>query len=184
MPNWCANVVKISHNDSVMMDRMIESFQKGKLLQEFIPCPKSLLKTVAGKLSDKRKQRRLERTEKRNKQRYGFTNWYDWRLANWGTKWDIEGIYLEDNGDGTISLSFDSAWSPPVEAYNTLYDMGFDIKAYYYEPGVGFAGIWEDGDDSSYDVLSPDDAELLPPELDEMFAISEMFAEYEEESEE
>jgi hypothetical protein len=181
MPNWCANVVKISHNDSVMMDRMIDSFQKGKLLQEFIPCPKSLLKTVAGKLSDKRKQRRLERTEKRNLNRYGYKNWYNWCNANWGTKWDVEG-HIEDNGDEDITIVFDSAWSPPLEAYDTLRDLGFDIKAYYYEPGMAFAGIWEDGCDSSYEVSSSAQASaVLPPELDEMFAISETLSEYETE---
>lgn len=171
MPNWCSNVVEISHEDSAMMDRVVES--KDGLLQEFIPCPKSLLKTVAGHHSDKRKQRRLERTERRNLLRYGFKNWYDWRLANWGTKWDIEAEIEE--GDGYITLHFDSAWSPPLEAYDTLRDMGFYIKAYYCEPGVSFAGIWEDGCDSCYEDLHD-----VPEELDVMFGISEMFAEMEE----
>lgn len=171
MPNWCANVVKISHDDSAMIDRIIQA--KHDLLQEFLPCPKPLLRTIAGHHSDKRKQRRLERNEKRNIQRYGVANWYDWRIANWGTKWDIEAEIEE--GDGYITLSFDSAWSPPLEAYSALNEMGFAIKAYYYEPGMNFAGIWEDGVDECYEDFTD-----LPEELDEMFAISEMMAECEE----
>ena len=73
------------------------------------------------------------------------------------------------------ALSFDSAWSPPLEAYDTLRDMGFTIKAYYYEPGMGFAGIWEDGCDQYYEDLHD-----VSEELDEMFAISEMMEECEE----
>ena len=50
-------------------------------------------------------------------------NWYDWRVTNWGTKWDIsdEGLEYVDNGDGTSVIQgwFDSAWAPPIEAYNT-----------------------------------------------------------------
>jgi hypothetical protein len=68
-----------------------------------------------------------------------------------------------------------------LEAYDTLRDMGFYIKAYYYEPGCAFAGIWEDGCESTYEVSSSSQAAAdLPPELDEMFAISETLSEYEE----
>lgn len=44
--------------------------------------------------------------------KYGFDNWYDWSLANYGTKW---GIY--DTGDWEVgqkqaSLFYNTAWSP------------------------------------------------------------------------
>ena len=70
------------------------------------------------------------------------------RVDNWGTKWDIEfdNAFVMDEGK-TVSLSFNSAWSPPIAAYEKLKEMGFEIYALYMEPGMGFAGEWEDGDD-------------------------------------
>ena len=44
------------------------------------------------------------------KEKYGYDNWYDWRLANWGTKWNAcESLYDED----TQNMHFDTAWSIP-----------------------------------------------------------------------
>jgi hypothetical protein len=55
----------------------------------------------------------------------------------------------------------------------------------YYEPGMCFAGIWENGNDDYYDysgMNSDEVAEELPAELDEAFGISESMAEWEEEN--
>ena len=82
-------------------------------------------------------------------------------------------------------LGFDSAWSPPTTAYAKLEDMGFRIRAMYYEGGMAFAGIYEDGMDDYYDYGGLDSkgiAEELPVELDEAFGISESAAEWEAEN--
>jgi hypothetical protein len=66
-----------------------------------------------------------------------------------------------------------------------LTELGFTVKLYYYEPGMCFAGIWEDGIDSYYeysDMSAAEVAECFPKELDEMFCISESMAEWEEEN--
>ena len=73
-------------------------------------------------------------------------------------------------------MSFDSAWSPPTQAYEKLVDLGFSVRAYYYECGMGFCGIWDEGFDDYYEISgeSADEvAEMLPEVLDEMFCISE-----------
>jgi hypothetical protein len=65
-----------------------------------------------------------------------------------------------------------------------LVDLGFSVRLYYYEPGMAFAGIYEDGSDDYYDyggMNSDQVAEELPTALDEMFGISESIAEYEQE---
>jgi hypothetical protein len=65
-----------------------------------------------------------------------------------------------------------------------LVEMGFGVKLYYYEPGMCFAGIWEDGNDDYYEygsMRSDEVAETLPAELNEMFCISDTVAEYEAE---
>jgi hypothetical protein len=35
---------------------------------------------------------------------------------------------------------FDTAWAPPVNAYEKLVEMGFGVEAMYYEGGMGYAG--------------------------------------------
>ena len=182
MPNWCNNVVEIKHTDPAMIERVREAFNKGALLNEFIPCPAELHEHDAPVRDGELAKRFVEQ--------YGASDWYNWQVQNWGTKWDIGADGYEaddmgtDHGHGLI-LTFDSAWSPPTGAYERLMELGFTIKAYYYEPGMCFAGIWEDGDDDFYEYTDMDSnevAEEFPRELDEMFCISESMAEWEEEN--
>lgn len=184
MPNWCNNTVEITHEDPAMIERVRKAFNDGGLLSELIPCP--------AELHEHESPIRDTELAKRFLEQYGATDWYNWQVQNWGTKWDIgaDGNPAQDLGTDFgkgLILGFDSAWSPPINAYEKLMDMGFTIKAYYYEPGMCFAGIWEDGNDEFYDYSGMNSdavAEEFPKELDEMFCISESMAEYEEENEE
>ena len=189
MPNWCANTVEIYHQDPAMLERARKGFNEGKLLNEFLPVPEDLQITAGFLGRDTPEQAELERKEQANIKKYGFKNWYDWCVANWGTKWDVGGDGAEAQDiPGGLMLTFDSAWSPPIDAFNTLVEaQGFSIRAMYYEPGMAFAGIWEDGCDDFYEyggMNSEQIAESLPAELDEAFGISESAAMWEEENEE
>ena len=188
MPNWCNNTVEIYHADPAMLERVRTAFKDARLLEEFIPVPKDL-QIVAGMVSDPDEQKKLEEDTKRNMEVHGYANWYDYCVNEWGTKWDVGGDDLGPAQDipGGLMLTFDSAWAPPCAAYEKLTDMGFRIRAMYYEPGMAFAGIWEDGDDQFYEyggLNSEQIAEELPVELDEAFCISESVAEWEEENKE
>lgn len=189
MPNWCNNTVEITHTDPAMIERVKQAFNRGELLQEFIPVPEDL-KIVAGRVGDDNdpKQIELKAAEARNQEKYGYTTWYDFCVNEWGTKWDIGGDdFPPTDIPNGLALMFDSAWSPPIGAYEKLVNLGFSIRAYYYEPGMAFAGIWEDGDDDFYEyggLTSEQIAEELPGELDEMFGISESAAEWEAENQE
>jgi hypothetical protein len=53
----------------------------------------------------------------------------------------------------------------------------------YYESGMAFAGIYDNGDDDYYEFSgqnSSEVADMLPTELDSEFGISECMAEYED----
>ena len=51
-----------------------------------------------------------------NYNKYGYCNWYEWSIDNWGTKWNVEDscnvIYDKDKKEYTIT--FDTAWNCPI----------------------------------------------------------------------
>jgi hypothetical protein len=188
MPNWCNNTVNIRHDDPAMIERVRKAFLDGRLLDEFIPVPQALRDTVSGFMGeDKRAEHEAQQAA--NVEKHGYANWYDFCVNEWGTKWDIgaDGQPALDQDGGGLVLNFDSAWSPPIGAYEKLMAMGFEILAYYYEPGMAFAGKWDNGDDDYYEyggMNSDEIAETLPDDLDETFCISESAAEWEAENQE
>lgn len=71
-------------------------------------------------------------------------DWYTWRLAKWGTKWDLgdETIVREDYEDGKLEYHFDTAWSPPIawlEAVSKKYPQ-LNFRLQYEEAGCSFEG--------------------------------------------
>lgn len=179
MPNWCANGVTITHADPAMIERAAEALQQGRFLQEFVPCPKELMETAA--------QFGTNDAEKTNLEKYGYGSWYDFNIANWGTKWDVSADNVEIVDANTVSAGFDSAWAPPIAAYERLLQQGFEIEAFYYEPGMGFVGKWSNGSDDCYEYHNATSAtvrDLIGEELDDYFAISDSLAECEQEDNE
>jgi hypothetical protein len=186
MPNWCNNTVELYHEDPAMIERARKAFNDGKFLNEFIPVPESL-QIVAGRAGadDSPEQIALVEAEQRNLAQHGYKTWYEFCVNEWGTKWDVgaDGNPAQDIPGG-LMMSFDSAWAPPVHAYEKLMDQGFRIRAMYYEGGMAFAGIFDENGDDYYEyggMSSTEIIDTLPVELDEAFCISESVAEYEAE---
>jgi len=158
MPNWCNNTLNLRHEDPAQIERAKTAFADGRFLEEFVPFPNG--------------------------------EWdYNWCVNTWGTKWDVgggDGHTVEQDANGVV-FNFDSAWAPPTAAYEQLIEQGFEILAYYFEPGMAFAGRWEDGCDDYYEyagMSSEQIADELPDDLDETFDISGQVAEWESEDEE
>ena len=179
MPNWCNNFVEISGSKE-QLDRVEKAFTEGRLCDEFIPIPAELRDTTAPSRED-------EATRAALIEKYGSADWYDFCVNNWGTKWDVGGD-VDYGGVGRdspeyLTISFDSAWAPPCGLYEALEAEGMSVRAYYYESGMCFAGVFENGYDDCYDMSgmsSEEVADTIPEALDEMFAISEEMANYEE----
>lgn len=184
MPNWCSNGITLRHADPAMIDRVIKG--KEGLLMELLPTPKDLVDTVSGFMGED-KQAAHEAQQRANIEKYGYKDWYDWNINNWGTKWDFALENVERVDANTVTAAFDSAWAPPITAYEQLMDLGFEITAYYYEPGMAFVGKWEDGCDEYYEYggESADTVrEAIGADIDDYFGISEEMRQYEEENSE
>ena len=188
MPNWCNNGITLRHADPAMIDRVVKG-QEG-LLMEFLPTPQELTDTLAG-FPGEDKRAAHEAQQRANIEKYGYKDWYDWNVANWGTKWDFSLDSIERVDANTVSASFESAWAPPINAYEKLCALGFEIEAMYYEPGMCFVGKFTGNGEDSYDdyyeyggETSATVREAIGEELDDYFGISEEMAQYEEENEE
>jgi hypothetical protein len=135
MPNWCANKLTVEHDDLVMLDRFVRAYNAGTVCNEFIPKPKDI-----------------------------GDGWFDWCVTNWGTKWDVgadvgtereerHGLRATVVGN-QANCSFDSAWSPPIGLYEKLVELGYNVKASYWEPGMAFCGIYDNGFDNYIEYTS------------------------------
>ena len=180
MPNWCNNTITISGPKHKITKLYTEAKAENGLLQVMYPMPKELEDTTSPAPKEGEPQPLVD----------GYDNWYDWRVNNWATKWDVDVENLELSEDGTnISGWFDSAWSPPTGAYEQFLNKNEDcsIKALYYEGGMDFGGEWFDGGDtcltmSDYSADQMEDPnEGLIYELNEHFNFAESVREYEEE---
>ena len=187
MPNWCNNTLTLTHEDPAMILRAKEALDRGEFLQEFIPVPQDLKDTVSGSMGEDHREAH-EAQQKANREKHGYSNWYDFCVGEWGTKWDVGGQGQSDiHPDGKmLHTTFDSAWSPPVNAYVKLEELGFGVNAMYYEGGMAYAGAYGEGGDEEINLegMSADDVENHYPEIDEAFGISESMREYEAENEE
>ena len=191
MPNWCQNNVTFSHTEKAMIDKIYNAADDGKLFRSFIPVPQQLSDTINGYLGDDNEQQKLLEQQALNTKQYGYPTWYEFCLSEWGTKWDASDLEINDLYDNNpddihhITLSFSTAWSPPIEFYETLIDqLGFEIEATYYEGGCGFCGRYVNGTNTEYtwnDLKSA--RQNIPVDLDEEYCITEMLEEYEEDEE-
>ena len=193
MPNWCDNQVSITGPNSVIdkIEKIVkedDSHANNGLLNFFKPMPKVLEGTTSPSSSADKPQPMVE----------GFDNWYDWRVENWSTKWEVCEFYGVDRqylteqneGESVITFGFSSAWAPPIGAYEQFLVDHEDcsLKAYYYEGGCDFMGEWDNGSDDCYapsDYKSTDDfwQDGVGSTLDDTFNITESMAEYEAELE-
>ncbi len=114
MPNWCNNSLLIT-GPNEELEKLLKDAEGEKInfsLAKLVPIPKELSE-----------------------------DWYNWRVAKWGTKWDIGRVDIEKD-DGYACFNFETAWAPPVEAFNTISknypNLSFELT--YDEPGMDFCG--------------------------------------------
>lgn len=179
MPNWAQNSVTIAHHDPEKIKVLADAMNADKFLNFVIPVPQDLIDVDFGNADQ----------EAANTEKHGYPNWYQFCTAEWGTKWDVDcsGTVSISESGRIVEASFDSAWSPPFGVYERLLELGYEVVAYYYEPGMGYTGKWDNGMDEYYElneVSSSTVRDTIGEELDDLFCISENMAEWEAEDEE
>jgi len=157
MPNWCMNTLMVSHDDKTMVQKFADAYNTGGVCQQFIPMPEG-------------------------------EDWYSWNVSNWGTKWDFgldknfdDPVEVKQNGDKyEVTVSPNTAWSPPLDFYNHLVGLGYNVLASYFEPGMGFCGVYSNGYDNYIDY--GDNKDLIPMGVWNDFGLADFFEMMEEDA--
>ena len=127
MPNHVTNIVTYE-GDRMQIAEMLEAIKDDTLgigtvdFEKIIPMPDDIYRGNLGK---------------KEKELYGDKNWYDWRKANWGTKWNCYGYDAGYDYSQTDSLWFQTAWSAPHPILQKLSEMF---------PEIEFKHRWADED--------------------------------------
>jgi hypothetical protein len=162
MPNWCMNNLTISHDDPSMVEKFADAYNSGGVCNTFIPRPEHI----------------------NNSDAFAADGWYTWNVNNWGTKWDfgkdeyddpVSIQYRMSKENGIVEISFNTAWSPPIQFYDYLVGLGYKVRASYFEPGCAFCGIYEDGYDDCIDYGG--DHNMIPVGIWDEYGCEEFFSE-------
>lgn len=171
MPNWCENTLRVGGPKADIAAFKKKVVRKNKdidtalSLNQIIPMPKELegTRSPSNPVADKDLAKAMAKWEKEKDkanpfnnekpisvsqikeliEKYGADNWYDWQVAHWGTKWDVNAT-LQKATERSLSYFFDSAWSPPSEDWLTEASRQFptlQFRLEYNEPGEGFSGV-------------------------------------------
>ena len=189
MPNWVSNIVKCDNSDALHQLRdfnliipehpaiallsglaaqhAAQLYQQGKSWQE-AAADAEFVAHLAREQKDIPVKHRLTPTRAARRYRlhfklHGFVDWYDWRCAKWGTKWNVC-HYRHQGGE----VWFETAWSHPwpvLEALSRQFpdcvltvsyadeDIGSNAGAYDMKGGKLLAGgEFEDGSREAYEM--------------------------------
>ena len=70
----------------------------------------------------------LGKTAWQNIRQYGAPTWYEWSVANWGTKWNAYGYDKYTDYSGCKELTFETAWSAPHPIIKKLSELFSNIS--------------------------------------------------------
>ena len=156
MPNWCYNTVRISGHGDYKVEELMEAVKGKKVEQDgkeyqapfsfnsIVPMPEDIRDTTSPtRISETNTQEQVDALQ----EKYDVTNWYDWAIKNWGTKWDLNAFhddtqvnYHEDANE--VTYRFDTAWCPPQLVHEALVEQypAVNISWHYDEPDMEFSG--------------------------------------------
>ena len=150
MPNHCYTRISISNPTKKQKEILKQIKLDGGLCRYYVPFPEELngisngSTTIDGK--SVRHWREIdgenvavsEKELKQLEEKYGATNWYDWCLNNWGTKWGCYEFGIDDD-----VIQFTSAWSPIGDNIIQMFAQDFPSFHYEYEEEQGWGAEFD-----------------------------------------
>lgn len=146
MPNWVRNVVTFG-DERVLKDCIVEK-KVGKTFdfEKVIPMPEELdpdSDRFIDKLSMEERLLFLKEND-------GISDWYNWRLKNWDTKWNAN----ETEVLNKRKVIFDTAWSAPFNVLRKISEKYHTkVTVRYADEGITENSgkiVYEDGVEVGY----------------------------------
>ena len=75
-------------------------------------------------------------------EKYGYSDWYEWKNNNWGTKWIMDFEVIQTLNEKLVYY-FDSAWAPPVSLLENI-----SVKYPHLKFSISYNIFEEMGDES------------------------------------
>jgi hypothetical protein len=178
MPNWCLNRLTVSgdkHEINKFKELTLVKPEKSSELnftmEVLYPTPSELLEQTSpamwrGDELDVEGKLEFEKKIEEIKEKYGYTDWYNWRVDKWGTKWDAAESCICDDEDELFSVEYDTAWAPNIAwvQYVAKAFPALQFTLTFEEPSMDFCGIYEvKGEDED---LMESELEYVDPETD------------------
>lgn len=146
MPNWCYNALSVdatTEGGKILVEAFRPKYKddRGQLyarpMMDLYPFPPEL-DITARPVPDAE----LDAIYKANQEKFGASNWYDWCIKNWGTKWDCSVMDMDEDDPEDVRIYFDTAWSPPTDFFKWFAEKYPDsvFECEYEEEGIGFEG--------------------------------------------
>jgi hypothetical protein len=130
MPNHVSNAIKFTSELSDFQKQVLLGILHTKCIcRYFHPRPPEL----EGTISPSKPSTELIK-------KYGASDWYDWSINNWGTKW---GCYDFEWDADTLSLLYTTAWSPVSDQVILSLLSVFPNFEYSWEEEQGFGKAYE-----------------------------------------
>jgi len=135
MPNHVFNNISVEEKYA---DKL-KAISKVGLAEFFRPRPKVFEETIKPKPEiDKDFDQYL--IQDNLEKEYGFDNWYDWSVENWGTKW---GTYDDEFTDSDHTYRYTTAWCPLAPELIDLLAKYIPDFTYHWEEEQGFGAYME-----------------------------------------
>ena len=154
MPNWTVNTIRALGTPQDLR-AFLEALKWEDKVFDFnriIPMPELLEHTAKDLLGQRVKSRYVIDTtvdgpleknirpftedEEAVLKSIGHSNWYDWSVEHWGTKWNACYSEIDETGSasGYVEIRFETAWAAPVPVFQRMFELF---------PQISFVCVWK-----------------------------------------
>ena len=148
MPNWCYNRVTAYGNEEKLKE-IEKIFESKTPFNDIFPMPDwKNTPNENGELPVLHQE--FNKNGDLFYETYNFPDcknddrWYMWCVDNWDTKWEASEIEFECDDSEILTVTFDTAWSPPEGVMTKLREKFPDVsfQCFFDEPGCDVAGYY------------------------------------------
>ena len=150
MPNWCRNRITVYGNEQTDKIKEVEKIFESKTpFNDIFPMPDwKNTPNENGELPVLHQE--FNKNGDLFYETYNFPDgknddrWYSWCVDNWDTKWEASEVEFECDDSEILTITFDTAWSPPEGVMTKLREKFPDVsfQCFYDEPGCEAAGYY------------------------------------------